>query len=273
MKCGECPGQDFVRYDENAVEKHLKGQMTIGVYPMFSDETCRFLVFDFDGKGKDYRPEDLHRDITAIRKVCCEKDISMAVERSRSGNGFHFWIFFAENIPASMARKFGSSLITCAMNKRHALPFKTYDRMMPAQDTLPNGRFGNLIALPLQKAPREHGNSVFVNEDFNAYPDQWNYLYSVKRYTLDEMESFIRRLSPSGELGDLRKDSEDETPWEKKRPEAKLTKSDFPGAVLMCNSTVNCAVSSNRRQMLFWRMTTAFYPRQLPLEKQLSERI
>ncbi|KUK64104.1 MAG: Type III restriction protein res subunit [Desulfofundulus kuznetsovii] len=229
IKCGECPNQNFVKYDAGAVEKHLKGQLTAGVYPMFSDETCKFLAFDFD--GKDYSPEDLRRDVTAIREACAEKGISMAVERSRSGKGFHFWMFFAENIPTGTARKFGSSLITHAMSKHHALSFKTYDRMIPNQDTLPKGGFGNLIALPLQKIPREHGNSVFVDENFNAYADQWNYLYNVKKYTLEETESFIKQLSPSGELGDLRRDSEEEKPLEGKKPEQKLTRFDFPDTV------------------------------------------
>ncbi|NLV51613.1 MAG: DUF1653 domain-containing protein [Clostridiales bacterium] len=229
MKCGECSNQNFAKYDAGATEKHLKGQLTAGVYPMFPDETCRFLAFDFD--GKDYNPEDLRSDVTAIREVCVEKDISMAVERSRSGKGIHFWIFFAENIPAGTARKFGSSLITHAMNRHHELSFKTYDRMIPNQDTLPNGGFGNLIALPLQKMPRDQGNSAFVDENFNAYADQWSYLYGVKKYTLEEIESFIKQLSPSGELGDLRRDSEDEKPWEGKKTAQKPTKFDLPDTV------------------------------------------
>jgi superfamily II DNA or RNA helicase len=229
MKCGECPSQNFVRYDADAVAKHLKGQMTAGVYPMLPDETCRFLAFDFD--GKEYSPETLRHDVGAIREACNENGVSMAAERSRSGNGIHLWIFFAENIPAGTARKFGSSLITRAMSKHHGLPFKTYDRMIPAQDTLIKGGFGNLIALPLQKAPREKGNSAFVDESFNAYPDQWDFLCHVQKYTLGEIESFIRRLSPSGELGNLCRDSEGEKPWEAKKPAPKLTRSDFPGKV------------------------------------------
>ena len=229
MKCSECPNQNFARYDTDAVEKHLKGQMTIGAYPMLPDESCRFLAFDFD--GKDYSQKDLQRDVSAIRETCVEKDISMAVERSRSGKGIHFWIFFSENIPTSIARKFGSSLITYSMYSHHELPFKTYDRMIPAQDTLPKGGFGNLIALPLQKSPRDQGNSMFLDENFNVYSDQWNYLYNVKKYTLEEIETFIKELSPSGELGALRRDSEDEKPWEGKKSEPKLMKFDFPDIV------------------------------------------
>ena len=229
MKCGDCPKQNFIRLDAGAIEKHLKGDLTIGVYPMFPDETCRFLAFDFD--GKDYSPGELHRDVSAVLEVCSEKQISMTVERSRSGKGVHFWIFFSENIPAATARKFGSSLITHAMDKHHELAFKTYDRLIPSQDTLPNGGFGNLIALPLQKSPRIKNNSVFVDESFNAYADQWNFLHGVKKYTLDEIERFIRELSPKGELGVLHKDEEDEKPWEGKKSAPKMTWFDFPETV------------------------------------------
>jgi len=196
---------------------------------MFPDETCRFLAFDFD--GKDYNPEDLRRDVSAIYETCAQKGISMAMERSRSGKGIHLWIFFSENIPVSTARKFGSSLVTYAMNEHHELTFKTYDRLIPGQDNMPKGGFGNLIALPLQKQPREQGYSVFVDEEFNVYTDQWNYLYGIRKYALDEVEAFIRQLSPSSELGALRRDTEDEKPWEGKKAEPTLTKFDFPNTV------------------------------------------
>ncbi|MCL1965428.1 MAG: DUF1653 domain-containing protein [Firmicutes bacterium] len=236
MKCGDCPNHNFVTFDAAAVEKHLKGQWTAGVYPMFSDETCRFLAFDFD--GKEYSPDVLRRDVSAIREVFNEKQINMAVERSRSGKGIHFWIFFSENIPASTARKLGSGMITYTMNKRHELTFKTYDRLIPAQDTLPKGGFGNLIALPLQRAPRAQGNSVFINENFDAYSDQWSYLYNIKKYTLDEVERFIRELSPIGELGLLRKDEDDEKPWERRKPTSRITRLDFPETVNIVRSNM-----------------------------------
>jgi hypothetical protein len=228
-KCVECPNQNFAKYEASYVEQHLMGQKTFGVYPMLPDETCRFLAFDFD--GKDYDPDDLLGDVAVIRETCREHGVSMAVERSRSGNGIHFWIFFAENIPAATARRFGSSLITAAMNRRHNLPFKTYDRMIPTQDTLPKGGFGNLIALPLQKIPRGQGNSVFVDENLNVYPDQWRYLQNVSKYTLEEIESLIGQLSPSGELGSLLAVKDEEKPWEGKKPEPKLSQSDFSGPV------------------------------------------
>jgi superfamily II DNA or RNA helicase len=236
MRCGECQNQRFIQFDAAAAEKHLKGQWTVGAYAMFPNETCRFLAFDFD--GKEYSVETLCRDVSAIRQTFEEKQISVAIERSRSGAGIHFWVFFSENIPAGTARKLGSCIITHTMNRHHELTFKTYDRLIPTQDTLPKGGFGNLIALPLQKAPREQGNSAFIDAEFNTITDQWNYLYNVKKYSLTEVEQFIRELSPTGDLGVLRANEEDETPWQSRKPVQKIARMDFPATVSIVRSNM-----------------------------------
>ena len=229
VKCGVCRNPDFFCFDAAAVEKHLNGELTIGAYPMLTDDTWRFLAFDFD--GKEYSYEVLRRDVMAIREVCSEKQISMAVERSRSGKGIHFWLFFSESIPTSTARKLGSSIITYAMNSHHDLTFVTYDRLIPAQDTMPKGGFGNLIALPLQAKPRKQGNSVFVDETFTPYSDQWSYLAGIRKYSHDDVERLIRELSPSGDLGLLHKDEDDEKPWKDRKTYQQAVRSDFPEVV------------------------------------------
>ena len=233
MKCSECSAKRFIPFDENAVERHLTGSLTIGVYPILLDDTCRFLAFDFDAKVCSLN--DIKRDVSVIREVCKEHRINMAVERSRSGKGIHFWIFFSECIPVSTARKFGSSLITHAMSKHHSLSFKTYDRLIPNQDSLPKGGFGNLIALPLQKYSRKQGNSVFIDDNFAPYADQWGYLSRIKKYSLSEVEHFIQQLSPVNPLGALLQsaEKEDEKLWEAKKLDSKrmLSKADFPERV------------------------------------------
>ena len=226
VKCGECKHQDFIRFSTSAIEKHLSGQATIGLYPVYADGTCRFLAFDFD--GKDFSPDALRRDVSAMREAGVEAGLHLAMERSRSGNGIHFWLFFSESIPARTARKLGSSLITRAMRNHHEMTFKTYDRMFPNQDTLPKGGFGNLIALPLQKIPSQKGNSVFIDDSYNVISDQWLYLNRIPRYDLATVERLMRKLSPAGELGGLNADNEDEKPWEGKKAPPLLTRADFP---------------------------------------------
>ena len=108
---------------------------------MLPDETCYFLAVDFDGEG-------WADNIGAFKETCSQKNIPVAIERSKSGNGAHVWIFFEEKIPAALARKLGSYIITETMSRRYQLTMKSYDRLFPNQDTLPKGGFGNLIALP-----------------------------------------------------------------------------------------------------------------------------
>ena len=221
VKCAECDNKNYSPMGYNVIDNHLRGNITVGVYPLLKDETCRFLAIDFDG-------DNWMRDISAVRDLCDSNSIPAYVERSRSGKGGHVWIFFNENISAAMARKLGSGILTAAMNERHEIKFSSYDRLFPNQDTMPKGGFGNLIALPLQKLPREQGNSMFVNEQFQAYADQWAFLDGVKTISEQEVKSYIKNLGNT-EIGELYEDTT-EKPWEKKKTVI-LNKDDFPKIV------------------------------------------
>jgi len=152
--------------DDAVIESHLSGRETIGVYPLLPDENCYFLAIDFDKKT-------WMDDARAFLATCQELNVPAAMERSRSGNGAHVWIFFDRALPASIARKLGCLLLTRTMERRHQLGLDSYDRLFPNQDTMPKGGFGNLIALPLQFRPSQVGNSVFIDGDLHPYPDQW----------------------------------------------------------------------------------------------------
>ena len=187
VKCAECLSQKFPPLDENAVLAHLIGKHTIGTYAIREDNTCVFLAADFDGDGWE-------ADVTAYREAAESLGIDVAVERSRSGQGAHGWIFFASPAPASQARRLGT-LITAKASSLHAgMKLATYDRFFPNQDTLPDGGFGNLIALPLQKGPREQGNTVFLDKDLCAISDQWEYLASIRRMTPDALEQLLETV-------------------------------------------------------------------------------
>jgi superfamily II DNA or RNA helicase len=220
VKCFDCRHQAYDALDEKVIEAHLKGNIIIGLYPLRRDDLCHLLAIDFDEQG-------WQQDCTVLREVCVAFDVPMALERSRSGNGAHAWFFFVDPIPASLARKFGSALLSCAMSRRHELSFQSYDRFFPNQDTLPKGGFGNLIALPLQKTARDQDNSVFLDDNFKSYEDQWWVLANIRRLSEDEIAALVPRLSPGNELGVLRKnDEEAEKPWETVR--MKWSGSDFP---------------------------------------------
>ena len=208
VRCGACPNQAFRLVTDEAIDSHLRGRETLGVYPMLADSKCNFLAVDFD-------KATWRSDAGAFLAACRSKGVPAALERSRSGNGGHVWIFFTEPVPAPLARRLGSHLLTEAMENNPDIGFGSYDRLFPSQDTLPEGGFGNLIALPLQGGPRKRGNSVFIGEDFAPYKDQWAFLSSLRRLTPAEAAAIVEAAGEGGRVMGLRLplDEEDEEPW------------------------------------------------------------
>jgi superfamily II DNA or RNA helicase len=192
IRCTDCPHQAFPRLDEAAAREHLTGKAVIGTYAIREDHGCVFLAADFDGAG-------WRDDIRAYREAGREIGVEVAVERSRSGNGGHAWIFFGEPVPALMARRLGTLLVAKASARRPAMSLTTYDRFFPNQDVLPDGGFGNLIALPLQSKPREEGNTVFLDDDFEPHPDQWAYLASLPRVGRERLDDLLEEAVPTVE--------------------------------------------------------------------------
>ncbi|MEI7668490.1 MAG: DEAD/DEAH box helicase family protein [Pseudomonadota bacterium] len=211
IKCSECHNQSFIALDEVIIRKHLSGDRTgaykkdytIGIYPMLKDETCWFLAADFD-------KQNWQSDAGAFLATCKRRNIPASLERSRSGNGGHIWIFFSEPVPASEARRMGSALLTETMEQYPNIGFESYDRFFPNQDTMPSGGFGNLIALPLQRLPRENDNSVFLDENFVPYPDQWEYLANIRKMTPAEIYTIVEEAVVKGKILGVRMPLEDE---------------------------------------------------------------
>ncbi|MBI4795879.1 MAG: DEAD/DEAH box helicase family protein [Deltaproteobacteria bacterium] len=223
VKCAFCDHRSYAALDERVIEAHLRGNLVAGIYPLRQDEKCHFLAMDFDKDG-------WQQDVSTLRDVCTAFAVPVAIERSRSGHGAHAWFFFYDPVAASLARKFGSALLTRAMSERHQIKFKSYDRLFPNQDTMPKGGFGNLIALPLQKAARKNGNSVFIDERFHPYEDQWGFLAQIRRLSEDEIGALISKLCHGSELGELKQDDEEATkPWETRR--SKLSRHEFPNVM------------------------------------------
>ncbi len=192
IRCTECPHQAFPRLDEAAAREHLTGKMVIGTYAIREDHGCVFLAADFDGTG-------WCDDIRAYCEAGREAGVEVAVERSRSGNGGHAWIFFGEPVPALMARRLGTLLVAKASARRPTMSLATYDRFFPNQDILTDGGFGNLIALPLQSKPREEGNTVFLDDNFEPHPDQWAYLASLPRVGRERLDELLEAAVPTVE--------------------------------------------------------------------------
>jgi len=223
--CEDCEHKAWANLTPDIILSHLRGYRddgtdVIGVYPLLPDGTCRFIVFDFDNHEKGSEENDFantdnewHGEVEALRLICKENKIDALVERSRSGRGAHLWILFSKPIDATVARNFGFLLLDKSNLASTMLPacrvarnfgfllldkgassvnlksFKYYDRLYPSQDV--TNSIGNLIALPLQGQAVSGGNSVFVDENWNAHPNQLSRLFRVHKLTPEEIESRI----------------------------------------------------------------------------------
>lgn len=214
-KCAECPNRRFLPVTDDVIRWHLSGcdaegqPFVAGVFPLLQDETCFFLAVDFDKAG-------WRDDAAAFRETCCDLNLPVALERSRSGRGAHVWLFFDEAIPAALARRLGSHVLTETMERRPEIGLDSYDRLFPNQDTMPQGGFGNLIALPLQRAPRKQDNTVFLDSAFVPWPDQWAFLASVRKIGRPQVEAIAEDAERRGRILGVRLPPQDDgetEPW------------------------------------------------------------
>jgi len=229
-RCVICPNRNFAPLTTQDMYRHLEGKDeyccdVVGLYAIMQDNNCAFLCADFDDKNCKYGYKE---DVLAYVGVCREWLIPYAIERSRSGNGAHVWIFFEAPLPASKARRLGNAILTEAMTRNGQMSFNSYDRFFPNQDYLPEGGFGNLVALPLQGQARRRENSVFVDNDFLVYKDQWAFLYNLKKIQESTIDQLLR-LHYQEELGKLSMSSESK-PWVTPLPQ-NITQEDFHAKV------------------------------------------
>lgn len=236
--CAECPNRQFSSISYVDYYRHLEGKDSlgrdvIGCYVIKEDNTCHFLCADFDDKNCEHGYQN---DVLAFTTVCHDWDIPCHIERSRSGNGAHVWILFEQAISAVKARKLGNAILTEAMNRDGRVSLKSYDRLFPNQDFLPEGGFGNLVALPLQGKARREGNSVFVNECFEPHPDQWGYLLNAKKISETKIDEILSNTIGMQSLGALSKTSE-RKPWE--MPVApQITEADFADEIVITRANM-----------------------------------
>ncbi len=227
INCKDCKNRSYKTITKKDILNHLRGNAynasdVIGVYPLLSNGTCRFMVFDFDNhdKGADEKDSANSDDtwveeVESMREICVLNGIEPLVERSRSGRGAHVWIFFDKPIAASFVRKFGFALLDKGAEQINLKSFKYYDRMLPAQASLPeDSAVGNLIALPLQGKALQDGNSAFIDGNWNAYPNQWETLFNKPRLSQGFLEEKIKEWSNTiDDIAANAAESDREKPW------------------------------------------------------------
>lgn len=227
VACRDCGHRQPLPLTDAAIHGHLAGEHTIGLYPLLEDDTCHLLAVDFD--EKDWRD-----DARAFLRSCRELAVPAALEISRSGEGAHAWVFFEEAVPAREARQLGAALISHTCQASRQLRLSSYDRLFPNQDTLPKGGFGNLIALPLQREPRQRGRSVFVDDALRPVPDQWAHLASMRRLSLVALRTVVQTSTAGAHPLDLRFIEEEDLaiPW-KAPPAAPTISGPLPASLTL----------------------------------------
>ncbi len=182
--------KDYLPLTDDVVARHLRGEVTVGIYPLMRGDTCTLLACDFDGGTWVL-------DALAYLDACHRAGVPAVLERSRSGDGAHVWVFFDAPVAAATARSLGTSLLREAMASRAELDLSSYDRFFPSQDFLPTGSFGNLIALPLHGERLMHGATAFLDPTtMEPWPDQWAFLSSIARLAPDAAAALAESLRP-----------------------------------------------------------------------------
>ena len=268
INCKDCKNRSYKTITKKDILNHLQGNAynasdVIGVYPLLSNGTCRFMVFDFDNHDKDAEEKDFANsddtwveEVESMREICVLNGIEPLVERSRSGIGAHVWIFFDKPIDASFVRKFGFALLDKGAEQINLKSFKYYDRMLPAQDSLPeDSAVGNLIALPLQGKALQDGNSAFIDGNWNAYPNQWETLFNKPRLSQEFLEEKIKEWSNIiDDIAANAAESDREKPWNRMQH---FNKNDVEGklhiilsnGIYVDNTNLKAAMQNRIRRM------------------------
>ena len=268
INCKDCKNRSYKAITKKDILNHLQGNAynasdVIGVYPLLSNGTCRFMVFDFDNHDKDAEEKDFANaddtwveEVESMREICVLNGIEPLVERSRSGRGAHVWIFFDKPIAASFVRKFGFALLDKGAEQINLKSFKYYDRMLPAQDSLPeDSAVGNLIALPLQGKALQDGNSAFIDGNWNAYPNQWETLFNKPRLSQGFLEEKIKEWSNIiDDIAANAAESDREKPWNRMQH---FNKNDVEGklhiilsnGIYVDNTNLKAAMQNRIRRM------------------------
>jgi hypothetical protein len=178
--------KEYLPFDDKAIEIHLSGKETNGIYPLLEDNTSFFIAVDFD-------KQNWKETILRLYETCRKFELQSYIERSRSGNGGHLWMFFEQAFPAEQSRKIMFELLRHSNIISHFEKEPSFDRLFPNQDYHSGKGMGNLIALPLQGKSLVQGNSCFINPiTFEPYQDQWEYLETIKKVPIQVLKDHYK---------------------------------------------------------------------------------
>ncbi|MDZ7694624.1 MAG: hypothetical protein U5K69_26475 [Balneolaceae bacterium] len=173
------------------IRKHLSGKETVGIYPLLKDNTSWLLAADFD-------KENWLAESRQFLQVCEQYHIPAYLERSRSGNGGHVWIFFQQSYPARKSREIAFHLLRKAGILSEFEKDASFDRLFPNQDSHSGKGLGNLIALPMNKKWMAEGNTCFLDpETAEPFGDQWKFLAEIRKVSTSQLDQLYNSVENS----------------------------------------------------------------------------
>jgi len=195
QKCKDCQQAKYIGLNNNYIDQHLRGQKIYGIYPLLDDNSSYFIAADFDGKNWD-------KDVLKFYNKCQEYNLPTYIERSKSGNGGHAWIFFEDKYQAFKSRNIAINILREIKIIDQFAKEDSFDRLFPNQDEHSGKGFGNLIALPLQGKARENNNTVFLNPDSTLTPfdNQWEVLNNIQRVSKIKLDRLYNEFNHTNNL-------------------------------------------------------------------------
>jgi len=189
-RCKDCQNQKYVSLSDYYIERHLRGYKTYGIYPLLDDNTSHFIAADFDEKN-------WQAEAVEFIEKCGEYNLPAYLERSRSGNGGHVWLFFADKYSTHKSRNIVINILRELKIVDQFDKDDSFDRLFPNQEILSGKGFGNLIALPLQGKSRKTGNTVFLDlkNEIRPFDDQWLFLKQVKKISIDVLDKNYNKFN------------------------------------------------------------------------------
>lgn len=181
-------GKEYAPLTLDVFERHWKGKEMVGIYPLLDDNTSYFIAADFD---KNNWQEQIQKFVAE----CDEFDLHSYVEKSRSGNGGHVWLFFEDKYPANKSRSIVFELLRRAKVMSEFAKNGSFDRLFPNQDFHKSLGLGNLIALPFNGKYMEVENTCFLEiQTLKVIQDQWNFIQNIKKNSVKLLDNIFKQF-------------------------------------------------------------------------------
>jgi group II intron reverse transcriptase/maturase len=183
------------------IQKHLTGDITLGIYPVTEDDRVHFIVFDIDTAKRrilESSPNDLskfrreaHEDILRLKSACKNMGIRLYIEDS-GYKGRHGWLFFDTPFQAGLAQKLGQRIMNLAGGPSDGIIWELFP--MGKSD-----RHESIIKLPLGINRKNNRRCFFLTESNTPVHDQCRFLSAIQKNSVETIKQMITQSKNQSE--------------------------------------------------------------------------